>query len=523
MSTTPVSSAAAAAAAKAASAVQQAAQSLISESTGSTLDVNSLVSALVQDRVAGQNSELTTQAGIDKSDIAGLASLSGALGSLQAALSPFLSGDALASFSATLSGDGITAKAGQGAVAQTFPLDVTQVAQSQILTSQPFNSTDAAAMGTGTVSISLGSGSSAKSFQISVDSSDDSLQDIANAINTASDNPGIKASIIQGANGPSLSLQSTATGAANTINVSVNQSSPTALSQLDVTSGTSTDPGPPVGASTIATGGGVWTQTQDAQDARLTVDGQLVTNANNTIPGAIPGVTLTLDPNNPKTIGAQNLTVAPDESSVEGDLSSFVSAYNAVIDQLNSLAAPGTAGVQGSGGPLLGDQMIDQLGAALGGIVGDKVSSGGLSSTLAELGINFQADTGGEPFAQLEIGNNESGQSLDDVVSNDPALLSALFNDTNGLAQQLDSMVATYTDPAKGLITKRTTDLTDDIASLAKQQDVLDDFAKQLTSQFNDQFTALNTIMSQAQSNQRFLTQLFGGSNSNGALAQNST
>jgi flagellar hook-associated protein 2 len=179
--------------------------------------------------------------------------------------------------------------------------------------------------------------------------------------------------------------------------------------------------------------------------------------------------------------------------------------------------------VQGSGGPLLGDQMIDQLGAALGGIVGDKVSSGGLSSTLAELGINFQADTGGEPFAQLEIGNNESGQSLDDVVSNDPAILSALFNDTNGLAQQLDSMVATYTDPAKGLITKRTTDLTDDIASLAKQQDVLDDFAKQLTSQFNDQFTALNTIMSQAQSNQRFLTQLFGGSNSNGALAQNST
>jgi flagellar hook-associated protein 2 len=84
-------------------------------------------------------------------------------------------------------------------------------------------------------------------------------------------------------------------------------------------------------------------------------------------------------------------------------------------------------------------------------------------------------------------------------------------------------MVATYTDPTKGLITKRTADLTDDIASLAKQQDVLDDFAKQLTSQFSDQFTALNTIMAQAQSNQRFLTQLFGGSNSNGALAANST
>jgi flagellar hook-associated protein 2 len=522
MSTSPVSAAAAAAAAKAAAAVQQAGQSLISASTGdSSLDVNSLVSALVQDKVAGQAAELTTQAGIDKTDIAGLASLSNSLSGLQTALAPFLSGDALASFSATLSGDGITAKAGQGAVASTFPLDVTQTAQAQTITSQAFDSTDAAAMGTGTVTISLGSGSSAKSFQINVDSSDDSLQDIADAINSASDNPGINANVIQGANGPSLSLQSTATGAANTINVSVNQSSPTALSQLDVTSGTSTDAGPPVGASTITSGN--WTQTLDGQDARLTVDGQLVTSSTNTISGAIPGVTLTLDPTNPKTIGTQTLTVAPDESSVEGDLSAFVSAYNAVIDQLNSLAAPGTAGVQGSGGPLLGDQMIDQLGAALGSIVGEKVSSGGLSSTLAELGINFQASTAGEPFAQLEIGNNAAGQSLDDVVSSDPALLSALFNDKTGLADQLDSMVAAYADPTNGLITKRTTDLTDDIASLAKQQDVLDDYAKELTSQYSDQFTALNTVMSQAQSNQRFLTQLFGGSNSNGALAASST
>src|ERR1700761_3480179 len=151
MSTSPVSAAAAAAAAKAAAAVQQAGQSLISASTGdSSLDVNSLVSALVQDKVAGQAAELTTQAGVDKSDIAGLASLSASLSGLQTALAPCLSGDALASFSATLSGDGITAKAGQGAVASTFPLDVTQTAQAQTITSQAFDSTDAAAMGTGT-------------------------------------------------------------------------------------------------------------------------------------------------------------------------------------------------------------------------------------------------------------------------------------------------------------------------------------------------------------------------------------
>jgi flagellar hook-associated protein 2 len=522
MSTTSVGAQAALAAQKAASAVQQAAQSLISQSTGSTVDVNSLVSALVNAQIAGPNAALTAQAGIDKTDISGLASLSASLSGLQGALSPFLSGDALASFSAKLSGDGITAKAGQGAVAQTYQLDVLQVAQAQIITSQPFSKADTAAMGTGTITISVGSGSSAKSFNVDIDSSDDSLQGVADAINSASGNTGVKASIIQGANGASLSLQSTTTGSANTINVSVSQSSPSALSDLDVTSGTSTDPGPPAGVSTITSGNSFWNQTQGAQDAQLDVDGQLVTNPNNTITDAISGVTLTLDPTNTKTLGAQTLTVAPDESSVEGDLSAFVSAYNAVIDQLNSLAAPGTAGVQGSGGAMLGDEMLNQIGASLGGIVGDAVSSGGLSATLASLGINFQTDTGGEPFAQLQMGTNASGQTLDDIVSSDPALISALFNDTNGLAQQLDSVVANYTSTSTGIISKRTADLTADIASLAKQQDSLDDFATQLTSQFNDQFTALNTIMAQSQSNANFLTALFGGNNSNGALAQNS-
>jgi flagellar hook-associated protein 2 len=514
--TSPVNSTAAAAAAAAAAAVQQAAQSLISGSTGSSLDVNSLVSALVKAKTAGPAASILSQVTSDKTEITGLATLSAAMSGLQSAMAPFLSGNALSSFSATMSGEGITAKAGNGASTASYQIGVTQVAQAQSITSGLFSNADAAAMGTGTLTVTLGGDTGSKSFQVNVDGSDDSLQQIADAINSASDNPGVKATVISGANGQSITLQSTTTGGSKTISVASSATSGP-LSQLAVT----TTAGAAGAPSTIDKING-WTQNAAAQDAQLTVNNTLVTSATNTITGAIPGVTLTLDPNNPKTLGAQTLTIASDDTSVEGDVSSFVSAYNAVIEQLNSLAAPGTAGVQGSGGQLLGDEMINQLGAALGSIVGGKVSSSGLQGTLASLGISFQLNTGGLPFAELQINADANLPTLDDVIATNPALVGALFNDANGIAEQLNSIINTYTSDDKGIITSRTDALTADITSLSKQQDDLDDYAALLTSQYNDQFTALNTLMAQAQSNQNYLTALFGGSNSSGALAQNS-
>ena len=50
-------------------------------------------------------------------------------------------------------------------------------------------------------------------------------------------------------------------------------------------------------------------------------------------------------------------------------------------------------------------------------------------------------------------------------------------------------------------------------------QEALSAYQAQLTAQYNAQFTALNTLMVSSNSNAQYLTQLFGGSNSAGALA----
>lgn len=47
------------------------------------------------------------------------------------------------------------------------------------------------------------------------------------------------------------------------------------------------------------------------------------------------------------------------------------------------------------------------------------------------------------------------------------------------------------------------------------------DAKTQLTNSYNAQFTALNTLMAHMSSNASYLTALFGGANSAGALAGN--
>jgi len=69
-----------------------------------------------------------------------------------------------------------------------------------------------------------------------------------------------------------------------------------------------------------------------------------------------------------------------------------------------------------------------------------------------------------------------------------------------------------------GLIANNQDPLSADLKSITTQQDTLASYAAQLTHQYQAQFTALNTVMSTMNKNSQYLTQLFGGANSAGAL-----
>lgn len=489
--------------ANAQSQVQQAAQSIIGGSTGnSSMDVATLVSALVNAKTAGQTAALKAKQTSDTTILSAYGALSSALSALQAAIKNLSDGTALSTFAASASGKGLDPKAGAGAVAGSYAIDVTQIAASQSLSSAAFGPTTQ--LGTGKLTISLGG----KSMDVAIDSTNNTLSGIAAAINKAGNNPGVTATIVTGTGGAHLVLRSAASGAANTINVAVsNVQNDAGLSSLGVTS----TPGANGAASTIVSSdtSNAWHQSEAAQDAQLTIGGIAARSASNAVTDAIAGVTLNLSSaalGNPQTV-----TIAPDTTAQNTAITNFANVYNTVVTTINKLSSYDKSSK--SAGALLGDSTLITIKNALASIVGGGVGTGPSVVSLAHIGITLKGDPAD---GTLVVSNT----ALAAALNSNPARVASLFNSTNGMGARLNKSIAEFTRTG-GIIDTRNAALNADLKSVTTHQNTLADYATQLTKQYQSQFTALNKLMATMNNNSAYLTALFGGSKSAGALATN--
>jgi flagellar hook-associated protein 2 len=362
------------------------------------------------------------------------------------------------------------------------------------------------------------------SMNLTIDSSNNTLSGLAAAINNSSSNPGVAATVVNGTDGAHLVLSSTTTGAANTITVNVTDSTTTdALQSLAVqsvagsdsdtstfTSATDSTTGATttIGASTLATGS-TWTQSSAAQDAVFSLNGTVATSSTNSVTSALDGVTMTLTSAAAGT--TQTLTVASDTTTQVSDIENFVSEYNAVVSTMTSLTSFDSSAAAGSqGGPLLGDSMLDGIQNGLGNIVSSGIKGASAGTTLASLGITLNTD------GTLSVDTT----ALTAAVQFNPNQVAAVFNTSTGIAAQLNTTISAYTTTG-GIIDVRTDAITTDLDSIKTQSDTLTAYQAQLTSQYNNEFTALNTLMATTTSNSNYLTQLFGGTNSSGSLSDN--
>ncbi|KVN23583.1 flagellar hook protein FliD [Burkholderia pyrrocinia] len=459
------------------SILAQAGQSLIAGSTNSTLDVNSLVSTLVQSKTAGQAAILNGKLAADNTQLTAIGQLKSALSTLQTALTGLSNGSTLSSLAATASGTGITTtiKSGSGAVAGSYQVSVSQFASANKLTAAGLTSSDT--ISAGSLSITYGSN---PAFNVNV-SAGAALSDIASSINSASGNSGVTASVITGSDGQHLVLQSNQTGAANTIAVT----------------GT--------GVNSKLTSG--YATTTPAADAKLTIDGTPVTSASNSVSGALTGVTLTLAPGTLALNTPQTITLSQDTSAMTTAINTFASAYSNFVTTAKQLSSYSK---QNGAGPLLGDAMLTTIQNNLATAISGGVTTGGKTYSLASIGVNLNAD------GSMTVDT----PTLTNALSGNSATVSALFNTTNGIGQTLTSSITNYTK-SSGLIDQRTKAINADVANLTAQQTQLSTYATQLSNQYNAQFTALNTLMATMANNTKYLTQLFGGQNSAGALATN--
>ncbi len=359
---------------------------LSSPGIGSGLDVNGIVQKLMT--VEQQPlTQLDKQTAVDQAKVSAFGTLKSALSALQTALQGLSTSSAMHTMKATTSADTVfSATAGNGAVAGTYSVEVTQLARAQKLASAGF-ATTADTLGAGTLTFDFGTttagvftpgGTGARTVTIAP--GQDTLAGIRDAVNAA--NIGVTATIVNdgSAAGNRLVFTSTATGAANSMRITVtdadgNATDAAGLSQLAY------DPAAAAGA------GRNLTEKVVAQDALLTLDGIAVSSASNTLTNAIDGVTLNLRTTNAGT--PATLTVGSDVGSVGAAVSAFVKSYNDLDTTFDNLTKYDASKKQAS--VLTGDTTVRMVQTQLRTLLGGTLGSGAYS-TLSQVGVRFQTD-----------------------------------------------------------------------------------------------------------------------------------
>jgi flagellar hook-associated protein 2 len=408
--------------------------SITSMGIGSGLDINGLLGKLMAAESEAPTKRLDRQEAQLQAKLSAHGTLKGALVDFQGALTGLRSLSALQGRTATSSNTAVfTATAFSNATAGTHSITVTKLAQTHKLASEAFNDTTAA-MGTGVLTFEFGTFSGGtfapnadKTTQtVSINAANNSLQGIRDAVNNA--HIGVTVSLVNDGTGYRLVFSSADSGAANSLRVTVsdgdgNHVDSAGLSQLAYD---------PLG---VLGSGKNLSETMEARDAELEVDGLPIKSASNTVTGAIAGITLNLL-DDPATGNAGTLTVAQDRGRVTSAVEGFVSKYNSLVETFNTLSNydPETQ----RAGILLGDATVRGMASQSRRVLGEAVQ--GLSGpfrSLADIGITTNSD------GTLTLDSDKLAAALDAGFDNVGRIFAAGGRPSDSLLRYVSSTSAT--------------------------------------------------------------------------------
>ncbi|MCW8902040.1 MAG: flagellar filament capping protein FliD, partial [Gammaproteobacteria bacterium] len=334
---------------------------ITSTNSGSGLDVRNLVDQLVaaeRDPVSSRldKKEINIQQGLTA-----IGSFKGALLDFQSSLTPLRNADAFKSIKAISSNEEkFTVSAEDNAITGSYDIEISQLAQSQKLKSQAFES-EFDVIGSGTLSIEFGEiNMPTNSFDINgkiptqhidIDESNGSLRGIQQAINEA--NVGVRASIINDGSGYRLIINSEKSGTENSLRISVsdndaNNNDLAGLSLLAYNPVELTD-----AQGNVAAGKNL-EEVAQAKNALFSIDGVSVSSAANEIKDTVPGLTLNLKK---LTEGEfESFKIEKETAGIKQSIESFVGSYNELMSTVSILT--GVDAETGQAGPLSGDSSI---------------------------------------------------------------------------------------------------------------------------------------------------------------------
>lgn len=406
------------------------------------MQLETIPQSRLKTRVTTETSQVTTLQGIN-SKLAALVTKA------EAALDPAKWG----SWSATSSSDRITVKAGSSAAPTSLSVTVTQTAAShQLGFTDSATGTDVVTGADTQVRLDLLDGTTKI-----LETGDGTLDGLVAALNDPANATGVRATLVSTADGKRLMVESTTTGEAGDF----------ALSALDGTQ--------LLGGATVRAG----------RDAVLDLGaGITATSTTNTFTGLVPGVDVTIAAGTaPGT--TSTLTVARDVAATSGLVKDLVDGLNAALSEMRTVTAQGGAG---KAGVLAGDAVVRSVQSNLAGtLFGDGTSS------LADFGIELDR-SGTFTFDRA---------AFETAYAADPARASSLVS--GGFADRVRDVAKAASDKYDGSITTAITGRQAGIARLNDSIEAWDTRLELRRSMLTRQFTALETALSQMNSQSTWL------------------
>ena len=340
---------------------------------------------------------------------------------------------------ATVNGTSVSVTADANSDVQSFTLNVTQLATKQIEQSGSFAAKTATiASAAGSVNLNV----NGKNFTINYDATT-TLNDFKNAINTAAGTD-VQATIAQVATGDfRLFLSSANTGSSQNITLTDNTGN---LTGTQLTTGL--------------------TAVQTGKDAQFTFNGQAITRSSNNVTDLVTGYNITL-----KELGTSTVSVTQDRDAIMKKIDSFVSQYNAAVDELQAATKSSTDSKQR--GIFSGESTMKNLLSTIQDMVG---LAGGGVGTMYDYG--FDVDKSGH----MSINKTTLNAKLDANSANVEAFFSG-GNYTNangtivtltGAFNEMATQVQAYTK-VNGMLDQLSTNFSQQLTALQdRQQSVID-------------------------------------------------
>ncbi|MDK1285596.1 flagellar filament capping protein FliD [Pseudoalteromonas umbrosa] len=361
-----------------------------------------------------------------------------------------------------------------------FDIAVTQLAQGSraVSTDGAFADADAVVSASGgTLSFAAGT----NTFDLSV-TAGMTLSELRDAINADENNFGVTANIINTGDtdvGSKLVLTSSVTGSTNNLVITSDTAELDAIETYD--------------ATTNPTGGMVIADDDKAQDAKILVDGLLVTSDTNTFKDAVQDMTITA-----KALSEQDATsleydtaklnIDYDRESVNTLIDELITNYNAVIGQIGFRTRIGE--------PLNGDSSMRSLDDQLITALSKSLTDAGPFESIFDIGLGVDKEGYLEKSSLVRSLNEAMDSNFDDIGT--------AFAGENGVAKELESLLGNYVD-SDGLLKQREDSLNSQIKDL--EDDVINHEFRMasLEDRLRKQYAGLDVLIAQMQQTQNYL------------------